>query len=200
MYLKKWKQFNESVNNIWEDASNNTTLKVYYGGLHGKDFLYTCKTCDDIVNNTETHHRQTLGNVNQYITICDECGNPFIIDEPDDYEWFIENKEKVLKRHKSKLKPMQHIKITKEPLENDTDKVIEVTERVGDYYVYVDYTNTDYKMDSPPQWNTGTVLRPQWNLHLEPDGVVYSPYPYPNDNDGNEFPQDIINIFNKYVK
>jgi len=95
--IKKYKEYlGEKVVDIWDEANENTKTLVLYTRTD-KLYLRTCKHCNDIVENTPTKDRQMLGNVYQYITICDECNNTFVIDEHQDYSWFLENKDKLKK-------------------------------------------------------------------------------------------------------
>jgi hypothetical protein len=90
--MKHLKTFNESQNNIWDIAHENTKTKAYQTQL-GKSYVRTCKKCDDIVENSPTRERQMIGNVYQTVTVCDVCNTPFILDEHQDYEWFLVNKD-----------------------------------------------------------------------------------------------------------
>ena len=71
----------------WEIAYKNTkTLKL------NSSYGSTCKNCNDWVENTRTQERQMIGNCYQCITKCNQCEKTFVLDEHDDYQWFLDNK------------------------------------------------------------------------------------------------------------
>jgi len=86
----------------WEKAVNNTTL-IKAGISHGSTvYANACKKCNEILPSTPTNDRQLLGNEYQTIHICDECGEPFVVDQSKDWviEWYFgwfENKFNHLK-------------------------------------------------------------------------------------------------------
>ena len=69
---------------IWSVAYENTKVKRYIDS-----YVSTCKTCNKAVNNKPTRERQLIGNCYQNITTCSVCSNTFVLDEHQDYEWFL---------------------------------------------------------------------------------------------------------------
>jgi len=74
------------MSDIWDKAYDNTTsLRIQ------NEHLSTCKTCNNIVKNQITSHRQMIGNCYQTITTCEVCKLNFVLDEHQNYYQYLEN-------------------------------------------------------------------------------------------------------------